>query len=184
MSTSSNSDERIIPYQPHDLAEPADLVAAIRQRRGGEFFNLDRMLLHSPPFARGWNAFLGAVRTELALDPKLLELAITVVAVLNRADYEFNHHAPLYQRAGGTPAQVAALKTPSTAIASGLFAPLETAVIRLTQAMTQNIEVPPEVLKTLQGLLPSNRELVELIGTIAAYNMVSRFLVATGVTPE
>ena len=27
--------ERLIPYQPMDLAEPAELVAAIRKRRGG-----------------------------------------------------------------------------------------------------------------------------------------------------
>ena len=34
--------ERLIPYQPMDLAEPAELVAAIRKRRGGQFINLDR----------------------------------------------------------------------------------------------------------------------------------------------
>ena len=60
-----------IAYQPADLAVPADLVNAIRQRRGGELLNLDRMLLHSPAFARGWNGFLGEVRTGLALSPKL-----------------------------------------------------------------------------------------------------------------
>ena len=43
--------ERLIPYQPMDLAEPAALVAAIRERRGGQFMNLDRMLLHSVPIA-------------------------------------------------------------------------------------------------------------------------------------
>ena len=59
-----------IPYQPQDLAEPRDLVAAIRARRGGRLLNLDRMLLHSPPLARGWNGYMGAVRTELAVSPK------------------------------------------------------------------------------------------------------------------
>ena len=35
---------------------PGDLVAAIRARRSnGLLLNLDRMLLHSPPMARGWN---------------------------------------------------------------------------------------------------------------------------------
>ena len=65
-----------IPYQPQDIDEPSELVAAIRARRGGALLNLDRMLLHSPPFARGWNDFLGAVRNELSLTPKLRELAI------------------------------------------------------------------------------------------------------------
>jgi len=43
--------KRLIDYQPMDLAEPAELVAAIRKRRGGKFINLDRMLLHSVPIA-------------------------------------------------------------------------------------------------------------------------------------
>jgi hypothetical protein len=38
------SNSRLIPYQPLDLSEPADLVAEIRKRRGGQFINLDRMV--------------------------------------------------------------------------------------------------------------------------------------------
>ena len=173
-----------IPYQPADLAEPADLVAAIRKRRGGELLNLDRMLLHSPPFARGWNAFLGAVRSELDLAPKLRELAICVVAVINGADYEFNQHAPLFVRAGGTEAQLQALRTPTEVQKSNHFDALGKAVVALTIAMSRDIVVPEPLIAELRERLPSDRELIELIGTIAAYNMVSRFLVATGVTPE
>ncbi len=60
-----------IPYKPSDLAEPTELVAAIRARRGGQLLNLDRMLLHSPSLASGWNGFLKAVRGELSLDARL-----------------------------------------------------------------------------------------------------------------
>ena len=45
-----------IPYQPADLTEPVDIVSAIRARRGGSLLNLDRMLLHSPAYAKGWNS--------------------------------------------------------------------------------------------------------------------------------
>lgn len=174
----------VIPPVPADIAEPAELVALVRKRRGGKLLNLDRMLLHSPPFARGWNTFMAAVRTELSLDPKLGEIAICVVAVLNEADYEFGHHAPLFQRAGGTDAQVAALRDPARALASPLFDALEQAVIRLTINMTREIKVPASIISELRAQLPTDQQLIELIGTIAAYNMVSRFLIATGVTPE
>ena len=96
----------VIPYQPSDLAEPRDLVAAIRARRGGTLLNLDRMLLYSPPLVAGWNGFLRAVRSELDAPPKLRELAICVVALVNHADYEYRHHAPEFLRSGGTPAQL------------------------------------------------------------------------------
>ena len=98
----------LIPYLPADIAEPAELVAAIRQRRGGELINLDRLLLYSPPMAAGWNQLLGAVRRQLQLSPYLREVAMCVVAVLNGAEYEFVHHAPELLAAGGSDAQVQA----------------------------------------------------------------------------
>src|SRR5437879_4042289 len=95
-----------IPCQPKDIGEPRALVEAIRARRGGTLLNLDRMLLHSPVLAEGWNGLLRAVRTELEIPAKLRELAICVVAVLNGADYEYHHHSPLFLEAGGTAAQL------------------------------------------------------------------------------
>jgi len=44
-----------IPYLPSDIGEPEMLVASIHARRGGTLLNLDRMLLHTPPLAKGWN---------------------------------------------------------------------------------------------------------------------------------
>ncbi len=45
-------------------ADPDPVVQAIVARRGGKFIELDKALLVSPPFARGWNAFIGAVRSS------------------------------------------------------------------------------------------------------------------------
>jgi 4-carboxymuconolactone decarboxylase len=33
----------------------------VRARRVGQLSGLDRLLLHSPPVAEGWNALLGAL---------------------------------------------------------------------------------------------------------------------------
>lgn len=176
--------ERLIPYQPMDLAEPADLVAAIRQRRGGQFINLDRMLLHSVPIAQGWNHFIGEIRNNLSLDPKLRELAMCGVAVLNGAEYEFFHHAPPFIKAGGTQAQVDALRLIGQAnFPTEIFSPLENDAAELTFQMTRNIRVDPELMKRLQLAL-GNANTVELVTVIAAYNMVSRFLIALDVHPE
>lgn len=174
----------VIPYVSADLQEPADVVGAIRARRGGEFINLDRMLLHSIPFARGWNTFMGAVRRDLALPATLREIAMCGVAVLNRAEYEFIHHAPELIAAGGTDQQVSQLRSIGEADADlSAFSPLEQDVILLTRHMTRDIEVPQALTLRLHQALGST-QLVELVGVIAAYNMVSRFLMALGVTPE
>ena len=175
----------VIPYQPLDVAEPRELVAAIRARRGGTLLNLDRMLLHSPPLAQGWNGYLRAVRTELTVSPKLRELAICVVALLNHADYEYHHHAPEFLRAGGTAAQLDVLGHAANAnVDLALFDAAERAVLAIAVEMTRNVEVSPATMASIRAALPDDRHVVEIVAVIATYNMVSRFLVALGVEPE
>jgi alkylhydroperoxidase family enzyme len=173
-----------IPYASPDLPQIADLVAAIRARRGGTLLNLDRMLLHSPPFAAGWNGFLKAVRGDLLLDARQRELAICAVAALNGAEYEFHQHAPEFLKAGGTPAQLDALRDPLHAVNDvALFTGELRAVLQLSIEMTRAVQVSESTFTAIQTHL-DQRRLVELVGVIAAYNMVSRILVALGVEPE
>jgi alkylhydroperoxidase family enzyme len=166
-------------------AAPADLVAAIRARRGnGELLNLDRMLLHSAPLARGWNTYMGAIRRDLTVSPLLRELAICAVARYNHADYEWLQHAPDFLAAGGRQTQLAALhdidKAPGNTAA---FSVLERLIITLTKEMSLAVSVEPATMQALHQHLVK-REVVEIIGVIAAYNMVSRFLVALQIEPE
>jgi alkylhydroperoxidase family enzyme len=174
-----------IPYLPADLAEPKELVEAIRARRGGRLLNLDRMLLYSPPLARGWNAYLGEVRGRLTLAPKLREIAICTVAALTDAEYEFHHHAVELSKVGGTDAQIEVLRALRTAASiTDRFDTTENAVIQLTVEMTREVKVREATLAAARQALGGDRQLVELVGVIAAYNMVSRFLVALGVELE
>ncbi len=173
-----------VPYVPADLAEPRGIVDAVRARRGGALLELDRMLLHSPELALGWNGYLGAVRGQLKLAPRLRELAMCVVAVLNGADYEFHHHAPEFLKAGGTAAQLEALRDPARAGGDAtLFDDTERAALAVAVEMTRAVRVPDATFAALAGRL-DERELVEFVATVATYNMVSRFLVALGIEPE
>lgn len=175
-----------IPYRPDsDAAGPADVVGPIRARRpGGKLLNLDRILLHSPNFAKGWNGLFGAIRGQLAVPAKLRETAIMAVGALNQAEYEWVQHEKEYLGAGGTQAQLAALKNVPAALKNEkLFDEAERATLALTLEMTRSIKVSEATLKRVRGVLPLD-QVVELIGTIAGYNMASRFLVATGVEVE
>lgn len=174
-----------IPYVPADLHQPAAIVEAIRARRNGRLLNLDRMLLHSPNFARGWNSLLGAVRSELSLPAGLRELCICAVGVLNGAEYELQQHSPAFLAAGGTAAQLQALRGIEGAPGNTqLFSALERSALRLCHAMSRDVRVPPALLGELRTALGSDAMLVELVGVIATYNMVSRFLVALEVDLE
>lgn len=176
---------RRIPSVPDSALQPAAVVEAIRQRRGGSLLNLDRMLLNSPAYAVGWNSFLGAVRTGLSLPPRLRELAICAVAVLNRADYELLQHAPEFLAAGGTQAQLDALQQGASVwMDAAVFDAAERAVLELTQQMTCQVQVDDACFARVRQALGSAQQQVELVGVVAAYNMVSRFLEALQVAPE
>jgi alkylhydroperoxidase family enzyme len=175
-----------IPYKPDDdTAGPKELVDAIRARRaGGKLLNLDRILLHSPGFANGWNTMFGAIRGQLSVPAKLRELTIMAIGTLNHADYEWAQHEPEFVKAGGTPQQLAALKNIQAAIKNDkLFDEAERATLVLTDEMTRSVRVSDATIKRIRKLLPDD-QVVELIGTIAGYNMVSRFVVATGIELE
>jgi AhpD family alkylhydroperoxidase len=165
----------------------SDLIARIRARRGGTLLNLDRLLLNSPPFAQGWNIHLGAVRGGLLLSAKLRELAICAVAVLNGADYEWDQHAPEWLRAGATREQLAALSASGGMLEGDVtvFDAVEKSVLQLTFEMTRNVRVSePTFERVRRALNNDERQVVELVGVIATYNMVSRFLVALEIDLE
>ena len=83
---------RITPWT-HDLKpQPRELVETILARRKGRLLNLDHVLLWSEPVARGWNLFMGNVRTGLSVERKWMELGICTVALLTGANYEYHHH--------------------------------------------------------------------------------------------
>jgi len=174
---------RIEPWMPALAPRDAELVAAIEARRGGALLNLDRMLLWSEPLARGWNAYLRALRQEISLPPFLRELAICVVARLTGADYEFHHHAPELRKAGASDAQLEALNDPDAAATSSQFDEQQRAVIGFAIASTRDVRIADSTFDALKQRL-SPAEVVELVAVTAAYNMVARFLIALQVTPE
>ena len=163
-----------LPYaDPTDPAIAAQ-AAQISAERGGKLLNLYKMLLQSPPVADGWRQLLTAIRQQCTLSARYRELAIMRIAVLNEADYEFAQHVPFALKEGYTEQQLAALKTPQY---RDHFEPLDLQVIDYTDAMTRTIRVPQVVFDGLKSHF-NEREIVELTATIAAYNMVSRFLEA------
>ena len=167
------SEVRVPLVEPGTRPELAAIEASILAERG-RISLLYQVLLNSAPIAAGWERMLTAVRNQTGIDPTLRELMILRVAVLNRAAFEFEAHVPHAQRAGLTDAKIAAVRQPQLA---EVFVPIERLVLELTDAMTRDIEVADSLMDRLREHFDA-RGLVELVATVAAYNMVSRLLVA------
>jgi len=105
--------------------------------------------------------------------------------VLNSAPYEWEHHAPILESEGGL-SEEALEEVKKRKAWQGwedvgeLFGEKQRAVLAYTDAMTIGIKVRDEV---FAGLMEHfvEKEAVEVTATVAAYNCVSRFLVALDV---
>lgn len=166
---------RLPAIAPGSRPELAEIEARIRAERG-RVSPLYQVLLNSPPVAQGWEQMLSAVRNRSSLPADLKELIILRVAVLNRAPYEFEAHEPLALAAGVSAATVQAIRQMTIAPRAAL-SPVEADVMALTDAMTRDIEVSDAVYGAVAARF-SERQLLDIVATVAAYNMVSRLLVA------
>ncbi|KNG82664.1 4-carboxymuconolactone decarboxylase [Aspergillus nomiae NRRL 13137] len=178
-----------LPYVPNPpptaTPEEAEILNRVQTRRGEKgLIPLDLALLHSFPVADGWNSFIGAIRTRTSLSQAIRELIICRIAVINGAWFEWDQHSPLLMEGGCSAEAVAVVRDAQADIAQKaqekVIGPEEAAVLKYTDAMTKTVTVPDDVFQELKGLF-NDREVVEITATAAAYNCVSRFLVALDV---
>ena len=165
-----------IPYADLGNEQARPLVERIVAERGS-VLHLYQMLLHSPPIAEGWLNYLTAVRQKASLPGAIRELVIVRVAQLNGAQYEADQHIPIALKEGVSQAQIDELGNWQ---ASSRFSEAEKRVLALTDEMTRNVRVDKSLMESLARDF-NRQELVELVATVAAYNMVSRFLEAFGI---
>lgn len=131
------------------------------------------------------NAFIGAIRTKTSLPASIREVAISRVAVLNKAWYEWIQHVPILRESGvlSETAIDYLLNGPPTHKGSTAEIPMDdkhATVLQYADASTVDIEIPDAVFEKMRSHF-SEKEIVEITTTIGAYNCVSRFLVALNV---
>ena len=194
-----------LPYvlsDPPPSSDPSTIAAytQLSARRSPQpLQQLDLALLHSPPVASGWSSFLGSIRTQTNLTPDIRELCICRVAVLNEADYEWEHHIPILREVGlgaravdevqnrkawrgwiGEDADAVGEEDKTKQDEYGGLDEKQRAVLAYTDAMTIGVKVNNEIFGELKRHFDA-KEVVEITATVAAYNCVSRFLVALDV---
>jgi len=165
-----------IPYADPENPAARPLVERIGKERGS-VLHLYQMLLHSPPVAGGWLNYLTAIRQKSSLNGAIRELVIVRVAQINGAQYEADQHIPIALKEGVSQEKIDDLEKWRE---SDKFTAVERNILELTDQMTTKVHADKRLIEELSSEF-SHQELVELVATIAAYNMVSRFLEAFGI---
>ena len=176
------SSARIPLVQPGTRPELADIELAIARERDG-ISPLYQALLNSAPIASGWEKLLTAVRKQTTVPPALRELIILRIAVLNRAAFEFDEHVSPARAAGVSDAKMEAVRrwrlgsADNDVESATVFTEDDRLALELADAMTRDIDVPEAVMNRVAARFDA-RGVLEIVATVAAYNMVSRLLVA------
>lgn len=175
-----------LPYaDPNSLTSQEDRATLdrVKARRAPKgLLPLDLALLHAPAVADGWNSFLGAIRTKTSLPANIREIAICRPALINKAWFEWMHHAPLLAESDSFQGDAKKMEVVQELHprGRGALSDQEWAVLRVADSMTRDVSVDQGLFDELKGLF-SEKEVVEIVATVSAYNLVSRFLVALDV---
>jgi alkylhydroperoxidase family enzyme len=168
-----------LEYPATDSADAQQMVEQVRKERGGRFPHLFHMQLYNPAIVDGWLRLGTAVRYKSELDSATRELAICLVARTTGAEYEWQAHRRLAAEEGFSDAQLDGI----VSWRSGQFTDKQRAVLALAEGLTKNVDVDDATFKAASAHLTA-RQMVELVTTVAYYNMVARFLVGLQIDLE
>jgi alkylhydroperoxidase family enzyme len=144
--------------------------------------NLFRVLVHSPEAFRNFSRLGGWIRNTSTLDGRLREMAILQVGYLAGSEYDYTHHIEIGRRFGVSDDDVRAIARETAGETTPLSA-LDRAVLRLAREMTVEIEGSEEAFEEIRSHL-SPEHLIDLLMTIAFYNLVVRLLATLEVDLE
>ncbi len=155
------------------------MVEQIRKERGGRSPHLFHMQLYNPAIADGWLRLGTAIRFKSELDAATRELAICLIARITGAEYEWRAHRAIAAKEGISESQLDRILD----WRSLEFDQRQRAVLALAEELTRNVDVDDATFEAARAQL-TPRQTVELVATIAYYNMVARFLVGLKIDLE
>jgi 4-carboxymuconolactone decarboxylase len=168
-----------IPVLARDALDEAQRAAydAIASGPRGVVQGPLNVWLHSAELANKAQALGAFCRYGTSLPPRLSELAILVTAVHWQAGFEWYAHAKLGLQAGLDPAQVELLRTGGTP----RFAAEDEALVHdLASELLKTRTISPATYERGERVL-GRKGLVELIGILGYYQLISMTIKAFGV---
>jgi alkylhydroperoxidase family enzyme len=137
--------------------DPAQAPAPVREAlERVPPLNIFRMMANAETAFRPWLRWGSTLLTDLALDPRLRELAILRVArITPHAEYEWVQHVPLAKAAGVSDTQVDALERDESE--ADCFSDAEKALLGFTTEVVRDARPSDGTLERLAKCLPRAR---------------------------
>ena len=162
---------RLAPLTDDEMSpDQRDLVKSYR--RGDSLFNVFRVGVRNVDLFRAFKPFGLYTMLRSELPPRLRELAILRVAIINRSDYEWGHHVRIARELGVTDDEITRIR--QGADAEG-WSELERVVLSAVAQLMTSADLDEPTFERLMTEL-GERCLTDLIYTVGNYATVSTAL--------
>ena len=167
----------LLPY-----VDPKDASPEVAKVLTGRpvVLNVQRMTANAQKIFIHRSRLSNALFTEIAIDPRLREIAILRTAKDCRSVYEWTQHVPAAKHVGVTDEQISAIENWQ---AAGCFSELERLVLKFTDEVNANVKADRETLEALKKHL-SPGEIIELLIIIGHWRQTASILETTEVDLE
>jgi 4-carboxymuconolactone decarboxylase len=171
---------RIAPIDIDHATEEQKEVLRPWRTPEGRIYNLFATFVKHPKLLRRWYPYGMHVMMKSTLSDRDREIVIMRIAYLNNADYEWGHHRMIANRIGLTDEDLA--RVIEGAEADG-WNDLDRMLIRAVDEMKVSASLSDEVYDGLADHY-SEKQVMDLVHTYGAYNLVSTCLNVFGVQLE
>ena len=172
--------QRIKPITPEECTDEQTELMKSWRLPDGTVPNLILAYIHHPDLLKRWFPYGMHVMRDSTLPPRHRELIIMRVAWHNQSDYEWGHHARLSRAVGITDAE---LKLVTVGHEAEGLTDFERLLLRAVDEMKFETTIKDE---TYEGLSAEYdvKQMLDVIQTFGAYNMVSMSLNIFGIQLE
>jgi alkylhydroperoxidase family enzyme len=129
-------------------------------------------LLRHPSLTRAYLTFNAHLLLHSTLSPRVREIVILRAAVHRRSDYLWDHHVPLADRAGLTPAEINGVRTGFHGDGDGDVGVVDRLVVEVVDEMERDDGLGDDTWAAL-GEHFDERQRMDLVFTVGAYNLLA-----------
>ncbi len=170
------SEPRLPPLQEREWTEEQRALLGPSEERG-QLYNIQRTLARHPPLMKAWRPFGGYILGRSTLPPRHRELATLRIGWLCYAEYEFGQHTRIGRGAGLSDEEI-------RRVTKGPDAPgwtdFEQVLLRAVDELHADAFITDATWKSLAAEY-REEQLMDLVFTVAEYNMISMVLNTFGV---
>ena len=167
----------LLPYLDDKEATPEVLRIL---KAGTVVLNVQRMTANAQSLFVQRSRLSNALFTQIAIDPRLREIAILRTAKDCHSVYEWTQHVPAAKHVGVSDDQIAAIENWQGA---RCFSEVERLVLQFTDEVNANVKASRETLEALKRHL-SAQEIIELLIIIGHWRQTASILETTEVDLE